>query len=433
MSFLGKHYEKIILAAFLLIFIVSLVYLITVFSKSKETTEADLRVVIRKADYQKKFNESGDEELTEGQKPKYAALANLSKSQSWNKSENRNQESPVFTDLMVPFKAARCPGCEKIIPSIYFDKKEKCILCGAKLEEIVEVAKTTGDEDFDKDGMPDMFERQNGLNFDDASDKMTDKDEDGFPNFIEYKAKTKVNDVKSHPSLAQRLYLEGIKRKKIPMMLFNVMKNNSEDKEKWLVQIKVLDKRNKWTSKFIKLDETLKLDEKDIFKITDIIFKEEEKFNKRLNRPMKTNVSEIIIQNTVNQEDKPIAVKMKTQVYENLARIYLKDFVSEKTYHVKLGDSFTVGDSLLGTEKFTVVPNENVKDQDKAQTVTIQDEKGKKYTIGKESALQKQINIINDIQPAGEQAIGPADPRTRRMDMQPGRMMPPINPAQRFK
>ena len=42
MGFLYKHYEKIILAFFLLVFVSALVYLIMVFSQSHEISEDDL-------------------------------------------------------------------------------------------------------------------------------------------------------------------------------------------------------------------------------------------------------------------------------------------------------------------------------------------------------------------------------------------------------
>jgi len=423
LSFLGKHYEKIILATFLLIFILALVYLITVFSKSKETTEADLRVVRREADYKQNFNESGEEVVNDVKKAKYAVLENLGKSQTWNRSENRNPDSPAFTKLLVPFKAARCRHCEKIIPSVYFGKDGDCILCGGKLEEIIETEKPPDDNvDKDGDGMPDMFERQNELNPLDASDKMVDKDADGFPNFIEYEAKTKIDDAKSHPPIADRLYLVRIKRKKLPLQLWNVQVHSKEDKSKWLIQIKIQDKRRRWKSEFPKLGATLKLG-KGMYKIIDVIYKTEEKFDKRLGAPRVTNTSEIIIQNTVKEGDKPITVRIKRNVYENLARITLKDYCTNKTYNVKVGDTFTAGDSEIGMEKYTVVSIDKTKG--KTKSIIIEDEKGKKFIVPRKSALETKIDALNEAD--GKKTIKPGpdgfdrfDPRMENIDLPPG-------------
>ena len=53
MNFLKKHYEKIILAVFLLVFIVSLVLLIFALSKSMDITEAELSFPNKAPDYKK--------------------------------------------------------------------------------------------------------------------------------------------------------------------------------------------------------------------------------------------------------------------------------------------------------------------------------------------------------------------------------------------
>jgi hypothetical protein len=431
LSFLGKHYEKIILAVFLLIFIVSLVYLITVFSKSKETTEEDLRVVIRKADYSQKFNEVGTENITGGQKEKYATLENLTKAQSWNRPENRNPDSPVSTELLVPFKAARCPGCKKIVPLVYFEREGPCPLCKFSLKKPDPPKIKTGEqEDNDNDGMSNMFERQNELNLEDASDKMADKDEDGYPNFIEFKAETKVNDAKSHPPIADRLSLVSIKRKKLPLQLWNVLSRGKEDKAKWLIQIKVLDKRKRWKSEFPKLNATLKLG-KGLYKIIDVIYKTKEKFDKKLGAPKITNISEIIIQNTVNKSDKPITVQMKKKVYENLARITLKDYYTDKIYHLKIGDTFTTGDSDIGVEKYTIVSID--KTEDKKNAIAIKDEKGNKYIISRKSALETKIDAINeaDGKKPARRAPNEFDPRGMGMDLPPGRI-PTTKRRERF-
>lgn len=444
MGFLSKHYEKIVLAAFLLIFIVALVYLIMVFSKSTEITEKDLTLVKRSADYEGKFDEVG-KETKKGKEREYAHLENLGKAQSWTTTAKRNPNSPVETDLMKPISAARCPKCEKIIPSIYFDKEDKCILCGHDLKPVI-IEKEDENFDVDQDGMDDRWERQYELNSESPSDKLEDADEDGYPNLIEHdydkehkkdaKKNAKPNDETSHPPLAWRLALLGVKRTQIPMQLYNVMKNNSEDPQKWLVQIKVKDRRGKWKSEFKKLNQEIKVGN-DRYKILDVKYKEEEKYNPKLKQPMKMNTSEIIIQSTVKKDDKPIKVQMKKAVYENLVKIGLEDVVSEKRYSVKEGDTFTAGDELIGREKFKVLKLDGKK------SVTIQDvtdgKKGAEYVIKKTSLLDQKINAVteeDEKKAAAAQDEEPGAPgrntRRRRNSMPPG-MMPPDYPSKKRK
>lgn len=401
MSFLRKHYEKIILAGFLLVFILALIYLIMVFSKSTETTEKDLTLIKRTADYQAKFNEVGEEEIKDPKKQQFACIRNLKEAKGWVKSENRNPNGPFYTDLTTPIEAARCPECEKIVPIFYFEKKMPCPLCGCSLKP-PKTPPPVGDKD--KDGILDTYEMQNKLNPGNPSDKMEDKDNDGFPNFVEFKAEpqTKANDAKSHPPIITRLYLTKITRARLPIQLLNVLSRGKEDKSKWLIQVKVFEKR-RWRAKFPKLGDTIKLGDKGIYKIIDVIYKTEEKFDRSLGVPKEVNVSEIIIQNTINKKDKPITVKIKRKVYENLVKITLVDFFTNKRYVVRIGDSFTVGGSKTGMEKYVVLS------VDKTTSVTVKDEKGKKYTILRKSALESEIEAIESAEGEKEKKRAPAD------------------------
>ncbi|MBN1863736.1 MAG: hypothetical protein JW808_02420 [Victivallales bacterium] len=427
MGFLSKHYEKIILAGFLLVFIVALVYLIAVFSQSMEITEKDLTLVMRQADYSMKFDELGEETAEEGKK-QYAALKDLSTAKTWMGSVNRDPDSPVSTDFILPIKAARCPHCEKIIPSMYFERKDNCPLCGGKLEQLAERKPDDMLKDADGDGMPDVFEIKHGLNPSDPGDKMTDLDGDGFPNYIEYLAETSPSDPKSRPPLAERLSLRGIRRNRIPLQLANVMTNNSEKKEEWLVQVQLQTRAKRWTTEFVKLGATLKLGS-DIYKIADIDFKEEEQFDKRLNQPRQVNVSTITIQNTLKEGEEPIVVEIKKPVFENLIRIGLRDDHTERNFVAAIGDSIQIGDADTGMDKYVILSADAADSADSADaadsvgsgSVTIGEDKpeGKKFVIREKSALRAKIEeIVGE-----EQKRAPQMPHDMMMD---GPQFPPM-------
>jgi len=164
LAFLYKHYEKIVLAVFLLVFVFALVYLIMVFSQSKDISEEDLRIRPQGEDYTCTFDEKGKEIVADGEKGRYAVKDDFKDEKEWVVSKQRDPESIAFSDFMVPFKAARCEMCKRVVPKAAFDNK-MCPLCkkppGRIRKKVIVV-----DEDTDKDGMLDKFEKRiEGLNF----------------------------------------------------------------------------------------------------------------------------------------------------------------------------------------------------------------------------------------------------------------------------
>ena len=104
MNFIKKHYEKIILAVFLLIFILSLIWTIIVLNKSLDVTTEDLKMGKILADYPVAKMEE------------YEVSANFKKDKQWGPAYVVDPEDKTKScmDLLVPYVAMRCSKCLKM-------------------------------------------------------------------------------------------------------------------------------------------------------------------------------------------------------------------------------------------------------------------------------------------------------------------------------
>ena len=106
-------------------------------------------------------------------------------------------ESRVFCQKGDP--ELKGTACGRPIPVM----NEKCPFCGMK-QKVVKV-----EADTDHDCLPNDWEKQYGLNPNDASDAAKDADGDGFTNLEEFTAKTDPRDKLSHPDYMDYLALAG--------------------------------------------------------------------------------------------------------------------------------------------------------------------------------------------------------------------------------
>ena len=93
-------------------------------------------------------------------------------------------------------------ACGRAMPETYDAAKNLvCVFCGVT-QKVAQVAKPA---DADGDGLPDSWEKANGLNPADPDDAEADADGDDFTNLEEYQAKTDPNDAKDHPDYLDSL------------------------------------------------------------------------------------------------------------------------------------------------------------------------------------------------------------------------------------
>ncbi|OGV49580.1 MAG: hypothetical protein A2X49_06355 [Lentisphaerae bacterium GWF2_52_8] len=384
MSFLKKHYEKIILTVLLVVFVISLVWLLMIFMRQQEVTADSLRFPKKDPDY-------GNQRLKFEQ---YNLIAQLPVHDQWERLGPRTEGDKLFSDLLDPFPSARCPSpeCNKIIPVTDFTEDHKCSFCGITLEKPPE-APIAPPNDEDKDGMPDSYEMDNGLNPKDPKDAELDTDNDGYTNFEEYSAGTNPRDPKSHPPYVMRLYLEKIVRQQLNMIVMRIDRGG-DDKSKWIVHINVGSK-----TRFPKINQEFDVDNEK-FKVVDIIPKTEDRLDKGLGTTVAIDVSEVIFARVDTPEEKILAV-VKQKVVEPNAKVFLRDRVNNREYKLGLKGRIAIGSEDTGKEEFEL------------ENIIENPDKSKNHVILKNLSDGKDYDIVpkKDLSPVdGMGAENPAVP-----------------------
>jgi hypothetical protein len=176
----------------------------------------------------------------------------------------------------------------------------------------------------------------------------------------------------------------------------SVMKNGSDDKKDWLVQLK-LKIKGKWRTTFHKLGDEIKVGS-DIYKITDINYEMKDIFNRKLKQPVPTNVSTIVIDKVDAAKKSPITVNIGKTVYENRVKIILQDDSNDKRIVTYVNGKIKLGNETLGTETYTV---ESIDTKKNIVKIISDDDKKEEFEIGKEPILD---GIIADIEGKDEDA-----------------------------
>lgn len=342
LQFLKNHYEKIILAICLILFVLSLVYLIDIIKDIQNKANVKL---LQLPEVQPDYN---NQDFTIG---KFDIIAAFNSTQ-WNARKKVNENSLVFTDLVVPYAIAKCPGCERYIPRFYFtDEPHKCPFCEYKLPAPKEQG--SGPPvglDTDGDGIPDHLEIQYGLDPNDPKDAALDSDGDGFPNHFEVQHGTNPKDPKSHPPLAMRLFVRGILRTRMGVLLRG-LQMTGENRSDWNIQLDLAE-GGRTKTLFVKLNSTVTVDGLE-YKIIDCVPKKEKIFDEKLKMEVEKDLSEVTLQ-AMNSDDKVVLV-LREPVFSPRERAYLRDIPTGRYYNHMIDETFTMGDENTGTEEYKVL------------------------------------------------------------------------------
>jgi hypothetical protein len=345
LTFFIKNYEKLILSAILVIFILSLIWLVNVFYESEKQRTTGVTVFSNKTIYKNI------------PKSYYDFNKTLKDSILWSNSAKRNLNTKdknyivTHTDFMIPFHIARsnAPSSDgKLIPYAYYKigkdpiTKEKLLLPDAA------VMRRTAD--IDKDGIPDLIEKQIGTNPTNKSDKDYDIDKDSFTNIQDYKHKSSgINNPSIHPALIKRLILIDIAKTKIPLLLKKIIKKGKNKKD-WDIQVNIL--RNKrWKTKFLKINSSIDLNGLG-YRITDIKNEVYNKLDPRLGAIVQYDESEIVLLDSTGEK---IIAQINKPVYEPKRLITVKDLYPNRIYKIRINNSITLGNKTTGYESYKLI------------------------------------------------------------------------------
>ena len=343
MEIIKRYYEKLILLASLLVFIIAMIFVLVIDADTHEISDDKLELPKFKADYV--AAQPGD--------PKLNIQSEVSRTgMIWEKSAVRDaaHHSNHSSDLVMFPGIARCPDlkCNKLIPVHYFSGKE-CPECGFALpvpERPSRKLRVASDDDRDGDGISDELEDKYGMDKSNPADALLDNDNDGFSNVYEVEHRTSPNAPMSRPPLWYRLRFDAVRRIKLPVE-FKALAAIGDDPKMWDIQINNKQRAKNGRiigTKFLQLDSSIKIEG-----VTYIIVKIDRKFDQN-----KQDVSTITLrEDTTRDNPEEILMTVGQPTYTADQRVVLKDvFDPESEIVVRPGERFTLGNGSIGLEDY---------------------------------------------------------------------------------
>lgn len=337
-KFLHAHYEKIILAALLIIFTASLYYSLMFIQKAQSQAVATkVKPVQKPSDYESIDFASG---------PKYKMETIFSE---WNKVEP-DQVSATATQMMAPYPMAECVFCHALIPSNAYPaigetKNGKCPACGKALAPRIKVEiDALGRNDANSNSIPDDWEKEMHVS-DEYSSPESDEDSDGFSLQQEYKAKTNPTDPLSHPKYITEMYSSAVSQKRFTGLELVSVDDTREDKKDWTATFNVV-RNDKRRTEFVRINVGT-FNHQDgrnnvAFTLLDIETDE------------KTQEYVAYIQR-VGKQDERILCRIKQPVYDPMPRVRLLNALYNRTITSSVGSSFKLGTAKTGEEQYNII------------------------------------------------------------------------------
>ena len=333
-KFFKAHYEKIILAALLIIFTASLYYSL-LFVQRAQTQEVATKVkpVQKPSDYQS-VDFTGDK--------KYRTENIFSE---WNRIEE-DEPSAAKTQLMAPYALAECVYCHALIPASAFPaigetKNGKCPACGEALAPRIKVETDAllGKADQNNNSIPDEWEKEYNITVEYSSSD-SDQDSDGFTLAQEYKAKTDPTDPLSHPKYLTQVYVSAVSRTRFTGLELVSVDMTKPEKKDWVATFNVM-RNNRKRSEFVQINVSTFTHSNVSFSVVDIEVDD------------KTQEPVVYIQRVGKVER--ILCRPKQTVYDPAPRVRFLNALYDRTFTSSVGAEFKLGTAKTGEELYRVV------------------------------------------------------------------------------
>ena len=380
MQFLKRHYEKIILAVLLLLFIASLVYLIQIMDSTNDVTKADLHIPTRAPDY----------EEIDFTKEAFSTHNIFMKDTQWNVSEARDPADKSFTDLVNPFECARCPHCGRIVPLYDFNHDpHKCPVCNGELKtppvkQVSTIAATPKEGDANGNGIPDIIEEKLGWDPKDPESGLGDTAGDGFSGVFKYKyfgsatGAAAIMNPKMHPPMYMRLHVVALRKTLLDVILKKVVPAGAKGDE-FDIQLAV---DNGQKTLFKALNDKVPLDKKQ-YEIVKVM----PKFTKLQQGSVIVEKDESRI--VLNSVDGKYTLEMKVgePVYSPNPKAIVKDDGIDEELILDENDTFQMGTDKTGITRYKVTKIDIEKERVELKDLTSKG--GKLYTITNKPLMPK--------------------------------------------
>ena len=332
MDFIKKHYEKLILLLLLVIFIASMFHVLNIVKQTGEIQEHHLQIPTRDPDYKIHSPDDPIFDVTELLK---------STSLNWINPGPRNPaDADHYSDLAYVFPISRCPFCGKLIPRSYMEKMEVCPFCKNKQIGGAPFAKPPVDS-ISTATLPDEVMTKYGINANDPDAIYYDLDKDGFSNIYEYLKKTDLADPRNHPPLWQRLRVIDVGKVILPVRFMALNTLDNKDPKMWELQI-----NNGKFSDLYMIGRELEIEHK-FFRIVNAEHKVAD------DKGTQKDVSVIYLKEV--DGDRELTMTIGEPVRSFADKAILEDSANPgKRMTVSVGDSFSLGNHLTGTESYRV-------------------------------------------------------------------------------
>ncbi len=342
MDFLKKHYEKLLLALLLVVFMALMFYLMGIIQETAKISREGLKLPTRDPDF---------EDIVKKEDMQFGHLERLKAGSDWQASAQKATSDgfDFVSDFVDIPGMARCAHCERIVPIQFFQNKscpfgdcKQPLVTPPEDQGSVFKAQARTKEDPDGCGIPHRIKQKYGLSVEEADREnvLWDNDNDGFSNLYEYRRKTDMSNPLKHPPLWHRLVLIDIDNKQLDIVYKAInMQDGSTDQKTWIFQIN--------NTKDKKLDDIYRKGDRLRFDIDGYYYK--------ISEENITDPNKLKLVSADNDNAPEIVMEMNKVAYIPKPQIFLKDVGTGKNITIVPDRPFTMGNRKIGSATYKIV------------------------------------------------------------------------------